>query len=285
LRAVRAAADFALPYEPRTTGHRELRTELRERLRRLTCRDDEVLHASFFGPKPANADVENLLLYNVDDSGRAFTGAVRGVRFELSPRPMPNATREFTYLYRPVPRSGAFALWTEIETVAAWPSVTLDRPDERAAVWLAFRSHLHDLGVRCDGAFGVRVRLRPGVSGQVASVRLVKPLLDGVVAALQAHGDHTTIGAVSDRLAVATGRSADTIEDLLGDSSAAALGIVERLVHLRSDGFQLCPEDERCVAGEVLVEPGSADAPFEARCEVVALSARASETGAARAGR
>src|SRR4051794_40497269 len=140
LRAVRAESDFVLPFEPPSAEQRELRTELRERLRRLACREDEVLHASFFGTKPEHADVENLLLYNVDDSGAASAGAARGIRFELSPRSLPKAERAFGWLYRPVARADGFKLWTPGETLAAWPAVILERPRDRAGVWLAFRT-------------------------------------------------------------------------------------------------------------------------------------------------
>lgn len=49
----------------------------------LVARDGEVLHAVFNGPKHPQADVENLLTYDIDDSGRCFETAARwGVRFE-----------------------------------------------------------------------------------------------------------------------------------------------------------------------------------------------------------
>lgn len=274
LRAVRAEADFVVPFEPRTAAARELRTELRERLPRLACREDEVLHASFFGPKPANADVENLLLYNVDESGRAFTGAERGIRFELSMRDLPGATRAFAWLYRPVPRGSGFALWTPGNAIASWRGVALDRPLDRAAVWLAFRTAVGRTREPHTGAFGVRVRLRPGTTATATVPRLVKPVLDGIVAALQAHGDRTTVGAVSRRMAAATGADAATVERLLTDEANAALGVVGRLAHLRGDGFQLSPQDDRCVAAEILLEPATGTASAEADCDVVSLVPR-----------
>jgi hypothetical protein len=274
LRAVRAEADFVLPYEPRTPDQVELRAELRERLRRLACRDDEVLHASFFGPKPANADVENLLLYNVDDTGRVFAGAARGVRFELSRRPLPKATRAFGWLYRPVPRTAGFALWTEAGTIAAWSDVEVRQPRDRARVWLAFRTAPAGERRPHVGSFGVRVRLTPGDGDGPPAPQLVKPLLDGIVTALQAHADRTTLAAVSDRVATATGVPAHEIERLLGEASNAPLGVVPRLAHLRGDGFQLAPADDRCVAAEVLVEPPSRAAFATASCEVVAVTPR-----------
>lgn len=266
LRAVRAEADFVLPFEPRTDAARELRSELRERLRRLACRDDEVLHASFFGTKPDNADVENLLLCNVDETGAAFVGAARGIRFELSPRPLPRTERAFGWLYRPARRAEGFKLWTVGETIATWPAVVIDDPRNRAAVWLAFRAAAPEVRAgRHDGPLGVRVRL----AVTAGPVPFVKPLLDGIVTALQAHGDRATLPKVSARMAAAAGAAPPDVERLLGDPSHAVLGVVPRLVHLHGDGFQLAPDDDRCVAAEVLVQPGAA-----AACEVVALTPR-----------
>jgi hypothetical protein len=118
------------------------------------------------------------------------------------------------------------------------------------------------------------VRLRPGTTPAVTVPRLVKPLLDGLIAALQAHGDRTTVGAVSRRMAAATGADAATVERLLTDEANAALGVVGRLAHLRGDGFQLSPQDDRCVAAEILLEPATGAAGAEADCDVVSLVPR-----------
>jgi hypothetical protein len=276
LRAVRAEADAPLPYEPRTPEQRELRAELRERLRRLTCRPDEVLQARFYGPKPSGADVENLLLYNVDDGGGCFAGAARGVRLELSPRPMPRASRPVAYLYQPAPRAGSLSLWNETGPLAEWPPVEVAAPAGWAPVWFALRSAAvsapHPPPYGDD--FAVFVRIRPPAGEGAAAARLVKPLLDGAVAALQAHGDAATLPAVAQRLAAALGRAPAAVEALLAGTEHAALGVVPRLVHLRGEGIQVSPADDRCVAGEVLVdEPGDARS-WALRVRVAAVTPR-----------
>lgn len=55
------------------------RTEIRSRCRQLEPSAGQVLHATFFGAKHPNADVENLALYYID----SFKVAGRnGIRFE-----------------------------------------------------------------------------------------------------------------------------------------------------------------------------------------------------------
>jgi hypothetical protein len=276
LRGVRGEADFILPFEPRSSDQVAFRTELRERLRRLALRDDEILHAMFFGVPPARADVENLLIYNVDQSGRSFRHATGGVRFELSSRPAPNATRPNTYIYRPVVRRATLSSWHAGQAIASWSEVTLTDPRDRAGVWLAFRrmrdpawSEIH------SGPFTVAVAIRgPRGGPATAPVSLVKPLLDGIVSSLQAHADSTTLSAVSHRMARVVDARAAEIAQLLQDSSGAALGTVPRLVHMRGDGVQLAPGDDRCVGAEVLLTTSDDDTPWRASCRVLAAQPR-----------
>jgi hypothetical protein len=124
------------------------------------------------------------------------------------------------------------------------------------------------------GPFGVRVRVRPAAGPAFNVVRLVKPLFDAAVSALHAHGDGSTLREISRRVAEATEASADEIAQLLGDSSSAALGVVPRLIHLRGLGSQLCPADDRCFAGEMLVEDSTGGESHLVSCDVVALHPR-----------
>jgi hypothetical protein len=275
LRAVRAEADWALPYEPRTQKQVALRRELRERLRRLAAREDEILHAAFFGTPPHGADVENLVLYNIDDSGRCFVGAARGVRFELSPRPLPRAARAAAYVYRPVPRQSSWSLWKEQEVIATWEATDIAGSGDRLGVWHAFRSSRPGGTEVHNGAFAVSVSVRPPSPAAASVPRLVKPFVDGVVAALQAHADTTTLKEVSQRIASETGRPVDEIARLLADADGAALGTVRRLVHLRGTTVQLSPADDRCVGGELLIEPAQRSrSDWRASCRVVGVKPR-----------
>lgn len=260
MRSVRAYADGHLPFEPRTDDLLRFRSELRRRLARLAGREGEILHATYFGPKPANADVENLLLYNVDEAGGSLACGRSGVRFEYAATTPTTATRSVTYLYRPAPRDGSFALWRATAEVARWPSQPLrGAPRRLADVWLALRQGRVELGEPAVASpIAVSVWLSPpdGVTA-AAAPPLVKVLIDGAVAALQAHSDRGSLDAVSARLGAALGEPASVVAALLADSSCAVLGARDRLVHLRGDGVIFAPSDEMVVAGEVLIDAPS----------------------------
>ena len=100
---------------------------------------------------------------------------------------------------------------------------------------------------------------------------LVKGVVDGVVAALQAHTDTTILDEVASRLAVSLAADPADMERHLLDQRRAVLGSVPRLVRLSNDGVVWAPADEFCVAGELLrVEP--IDEHWASRGEVVELS-------------
>ncbi len=66
-----------MPFDNLSPSQRALRTGLRERLAQLPVRVSEILHATYSGPKDPRADVENLLLYNVDQGGELPRGSPR----------------------------------------------------------------------------------------------------------------------------------------------------------------------------------------------------------------
>ena len=98
-----------------------------------------MLHATFFGAKHHNADVENLALYYID----SFKVAGRnGIRFELGAAvpPAPDgAEYRFCYRYALTPRSGAFADWQQGRTLASFDWTDLGafaaRSREQRPVW------------------------------------------------------------------------------------------------------------------------------------------------------
>jgi hypothetical protein len=146
LAAVEGWCDAYIAYPPKTDAARALRDELRQRLPRLAASRGDVLHAAYSGPKSENTDVENLLVYNVDDTGRVFRpAAVNGVRFELgaSPRPSPSG-RHYTahYAYSFSAADARFASWEVLDSILEFPSVDIGRlRGERKleAVWWAVR--------------------------------------------------------------------------------------------------------------------------------------------------
>jgi hypothetical protein len=283
-RSVEAWADDYVRFERRPEWQERLRRELRERLRRLQASPGEVLQATFYGHKPARGDVENLLIYNIDPSGRGSlaAGARYGIRFELAERPPPAGSgREYPvgYRYALVPRTAGLGSWRDHRRLAWWEWTELGAfagEKHLEQVWLALSRGerlVAALPVRPDTPFAVRVVVRPptGVAAPLAT--LIKGIFDGVICAFQAHGDAMNVTEVAGRIAARGTASSTEVEDLLLDARHAVLGIAPQLVRPYRDGVKWDPVDDLCVAGELLtVEPTGAE--WALRGEIVELAPR-----------
>ncbi|MGH3584223.1 MAG: hypothetical protein ACRDUX_24990 [Mycobacterium sp.] len=79
LPVIESWADDYIRFERRPIWQQALRSEIRSRCGRHVPSTGQLVHATFFGPKLPNADVEYLALYNID----SFNIAGRnGIRFE-----------------------------------------------------------------------------------------------------------------------------------------------------------------------------------------------------------
>jgi hypothetical protein len=165
--AVEARAGDYVPFERLSPAQQQLRDGLRTHVRALAATPGEVLHATFHGSKPPRADVENLLLYNIDSGGGAFAAAARfGLRFELDPGPI-GVEGGYGYRYELAARESGFQHWRDVRELASWDWVDLgafagDKKLEQ--VWLALSRATVRIGspVRDpDTPFSVRVRIRP----------------------------------------------------------------------------------------------------------------------------
>jgi hypothetical protein len=258
----------SIPYERLTPGQLDARAALRLRLRLLAAATGEILHASYAGFKPANADTENLLLYNIDaTAGGCFQPAARnGLRFELAtgPHPAPPSGRPLGCLYQYGLGGPGTDLthWRPGRLLASFTTADLGRFPARKRleqVWLA----VHQAQARTAGQpsastapFAVLLTLHhPGAWSAGAGPELVKALIDGTVAAFQAHGNRTSAAEIAARLAAATGSPPSLIARTLLDDSRAVLGATDRLVHLRGTGVQWNPADHLCVAAQVVCRP------------------------------
>ena len=182
--SVEAWAPAYIPYEPRGESRR-LRDELRRMIGGLRARDGEILHCAFSGWKPDNADIENVLLYNVHDSGGCFRGAVgEGLRFELvhaDPPPTPSGDRSGShYSYRLVPAGHGFAGWRLGAEFASWRSVDLGQlagPKTLEGVWWALRHSdvpISAVERASNMPFSVSLTLHPPVGHTVNPASLLK---------------------------------------------------------------------------------------------------------------
>lgn len=281
---VSAWANRYVSFEPKHADQLGLRAELRARIAKLESAPDHVLHATFTGPLPRGADVENALFYNLDLDGRCFRrSSRRGLRFEHDPgRPPPLADgRSFacSYRYSIQPREAdRLQCWVRSRHLATIDAVTVDLETGSGLadrVWLAVRRSRTNSATRrsADAPFAVELVVHPPRDTQPEPARLLKGLLDGVVAAFQAHGDQTTLGEVTTRIAERVQASSTDVRELLADSRDASLGIVPRLLVPWGKTVQWDPSDDKLVAGAVLVAPPAGES-WRLSGEVLAVEPR-----------
>lgn len=282
-RAVEAWSDVYVQYPPTSPAQAHLRSELARRVKLLVAGDGEVLHAVFNGAKHPQADVENLLTYNIDDTGRCFEAAARrGVRFEHgsteATRSPSGTDRPYSFRYAVESAGAAFHSWQPIVTLVEFHNLAVTAPlagPRLTDVWLALKrsriapASLHEAAP--DAPFAVMVRVNPPTSSQPVVVRQVKAIVDGIVCAFQAHGKQATLGEMAARVARITGAAEDEIRAHLTDRERAALGVAKSLLHAWGDVVQWSPSDTRCVAGELLMGAPAGNA-WDLSAKVVALA-------------
>lgn len=235
-----------------------LRDEIRSRCDLLAPSGDQVLEASFFGPKLPNADIENIVLYNI---GSFRTAGRNGIRFEHGSAvpPAPDGTAyPFCYRYSLAPRSSSFAHWQHGRPLASFDWVDLgafNGEKKLAQVWLALsraEAEVATVARLPDTTFAVRVHVRPPQGTRPVWGGLVKGIFDGVITAFQSHSDTTNLGEVAKRISTAISVDTASIEEYLLDQRRGVLGSVPRLAAVYRDGVKWDPSDHWCVAGELL---------------------------------
>ncbi|WP_165762784.1 hypothetical protein [Mycolicibacterium iranicum] len=288
---VEAWSDDYIRFERRPRWQDDLRTEIRTRCRQLKPSSEQVLHAVFMGDKRPNADIENLVLYNID----SFKAAGRnGIRFEhgVALRPFPDATDcPYRYRYALRERSATFTDWEPVRTLATFDWISLDGfagGKRQAKVWLALARALArgEIEVFESAApatpFAVRVQLRPPQGREPVWGNLVKEVFDGVICAFQAHTDPKGLDDVVQRLGTYLPAGLDEIRRLLLDQHWAALGTEPRLVSAYRSGVKWNPADHWCIAGELLpVEPPArlAGPGWAIKGDLIELSRRSQDNG------
>lgn len=268
---VEAWADGYIPFQPaQTSWKRELREEIRSRCELLEPSAGQVLHATFFGAMPPRSDVENLALYNIDEVFKSFRQAGRnGIRFEYggeAPPLVPSGeTYPFGYRYTFAPRDDEFVTaWKHGRSLASFGWTDLGEFDHGnrvlAQVWLALtRGDVEPFFpvVAHDAKFAVKVQVRPPNGKDWVPGKLVKPMIDGVVCAFQAHTDTEELTEIAERLAKNLPAYPEDLRRYLRDQCRAVLGSVPQLFFLfGAKDVKGNPSDDLCMAGELLpVEP------------------------------
>jgi hypothetical protein len=282
-RQVRLCTDRYIPFDNLSPAQHEARDELRRRARSLMASTGEILHASYAGPKPVNADVENLALYNIDATASGcFKEAARyGVRFEMATgrRHEPSNSESYacTYRYQFIHPDSDLAHWRATQTLAQFANADLGSfPGAKRLeqVWLAVQRapvvRLHG-ELSAPAPFAVLLTISsPAGRATSANPELVKALIDGVTAAFQGHGQQADLNELATRLAANLGEQRDDIAELLAGRRNAVLGIMPRLLCLRGGGVQWMPGDNMCMAGQVQCSVGTGSG-WRLSGEIVAL--------------
>lgn len=275
-RQVEAWSVDRLPFQP-TGWARAMRDALRAELRRLDTGPGETLSARYVSRETALADAENVLLYNVG-AGCLRLATRHGVRFERRfadppDLPGPNGWAARHYHRYEISTPGLEPpAWRRVRRLASWAAVPCPQGWARSAAsaWLVARR-----GASLDLALDPPPRyfaVRLVVTGEVLVASELKPILDGVIAALHGH-DGSALETVAARIAAHLGKEEREVGRLLS-AGGGALG--ERtLVRPYRGGVQWNPRDEDCVVGELIRaegEEGPVTLSGEA-WEVVATSA------------
>lgn len=251
-----------LPYDG-SGWMREMRDALGVALRGMTAEPGAVLHAVYAAGDDGQAsDAENVLFYNV--GSRHFRHLMlTGVRFERAyTTPEPPALLEGTELhhhsYAMVDVRAGFSHWVAGEHFAALRDVQLPSITKTGAVWAAVRTMAAPptrVGVR-PAPFMVRMRLSrpptwPGLNRSAADV--IKPLLDGAIAAYHCH-DNPAVPNPEQANGAGIGGLMN-VDGHLHDPRWAALG--PRRLWWPNGGarIQWNPADDYCVAAEVILDP------------------------------
>lgn len=276
---VQVWANDYIRFEHLPAWQKYLRDEIRSRGRQLAPSAGQVLHATFCGAKLANADVENLVLYNIDTFRVAGRNGIRFEHGDTVPPAPDGAEHRFCYRYALAPLTGVFTHWRQGRTLAsfAWTDLGAFGGEKKLAqVWLALARGKVEVfePAAPETPFAVRVQVRPPLGKHPVLGGLVKGIFDGVICAFQAQADMAVPEALPEVAArIARDVSADSveIEEQLLDQRRAVLGTVPRLVSLCGPGVKWDPSDHLCVAGELLAaEP--ADERWSIKGEIVELS-------------
>jgi hypothetical protein len=271
---VEAWSTFRLPYQPKDDALK-FRNKLAKTISEMAHEPDHILDCTYCSTDSTFADTENVLIYNV--GGKCFSeAAARGIRFERvhvtppsPPTQLPEPGAQHYVAYRTVSPDHAFTHWQRGRVVASWSDATwpATKGTAPASYWLAIRTSTPDLSESLDqGAhFGLRVVVT-GSGKPIEPAKIIKPLYDGAISAFHVHNEPVSMRAAVERLAANGRGEVVDLERLLRDPRFDLLG-KRNLVSpyrggIKSDGVKWNPEDERCVAGELLWTPGTGEKRF-----------------------
>jgi hypothetical protein len=263
---VEAWSSIRLPFEPKG-WLLDFRRELAQACRELTAAPRQVLHAVYTSADHRLVDVENVLTYNLGTAA-IRAAAQHGLILERSYCAVHDGDHQHHYRYRFAEAGQRWSHWSAGELLG---SIGFAAPAEafRAPTagrwWLAARRAgftAHAQTTTVPDRLALRVSVSPPERWRGSLASLVKPLTDGLIAAMHAHE-----GPVDPVLGPAPTIDPDLTRDefraLLLEPTRAPLGRV-RLVVPWGTTLQWLPADDRIVALDIRLttdrDPGTVTA-------------------------
>lgn len=242
-----------LQFEPHG-WHVDFRNSLRSALRQLPPAHGRVLRAEYATPDHDFADLENVLLYNV---GSGAYGHLLAEGLELRRFPSPDQWHRVSYEVA-APTSRDLADGTVLAKVDTQIGVGVAVPRSAGTWWRLLRPAITvtDSAVPHTGEFGVEIELI-GVQGSRSVAGQLKPLLDGLISALQVHHPAPARPDETTRSQLALLGDPAELWDLLTDNSVAVLGACS-LVRPGKVNLVWNPSDHRCSTILLSARPASA---------------------------
>ena len=245
---VTVASEYRLQFDNKPET-RALKAAIGDAVSWLVAAPGQMLEAVYTSASTDIVDAENVLLYNVG-TGRFAASARSGLRFERVYAEPPGApVVAHHHRYAIVATDSDSSHWRRGRLVVEASGLRIPRLDALSkpdAVWLATREQvIADARVHSD-LYSLELTLTVGPTDAVRPADVVKPLVDGVVAGLQAH-DGRDAEVLTTRLAARLGIPDARVEALLHDETRAWLG-TRRLLWSWADSYQWNPADDDCVS-------------------------------------
>jgi hypothetical protein len=230
-----------LPFQPSGTA-REYRDKLQVALSQLEVPTGSSLLATSSGPGRHEADIDNVLLYNV---GTGSLSPLLGGGVHLSKVELPGTVHRLDYGVGPLPAPPCGDVVATVSTpVGAWQTA--------GDWWGGLRPRLETVRDQPPllGPFAVDVTLFGPWTG-ASTLAAIKPMLDGLCSSL--HAQDRTATAAQERVRALLG---DGAWERLIDGTPALLGTRQVVRPRGNNGISWNPADERCTSITVRRVPG-----------------------------
>ena len=226
----------------------DLRREMRQAIRGLRIPgSSEILDCCYTSPDRSPCDVENILCYNV--GLQAFAqGARQSIVLQREFAAVPMGPHQHVYRYSITSKTSAAKAWRPSIVLAKWSfeiggSSSASKPEQ---IWFRCKSGKVESEMQVAVANDLGIELNLALDKPQRSIYLLKPLVDGILAALHQYiGDDVAEVAIRIAKQLTTVSFEEVVMKLL-DPHHTVMG-PRRVVHRFGRGVQWNPADDRLV--------------------------------------